>query len=53
MNAFDTPITERIPWRKASESSNIPLKLDYYDGTMYEAVEKIAKQYPNNVAFDF
>lgn len=53
MNAFDTPITERIPWRKASESSNIPLKLDYYDGTMYEAVEKIAKQYPNNIAFDF
>ena len=53
MNAFNTPITERIPWRKASESSNIPLKLDYYDGTMYEAVEKIAKQYPNNIAFDF
>ena len=52
-NAFDTPITERIPWAKASLNSNIPLNLEYFDGSMYEALEMIAKQYPNNIAFDF
>ena len=51
--AFDTPITERVPWAKVSESSDIPLHLDYFEGSMYEAVEKIAKQYPNSIAFDF
>ena len=34
-------------------NSDIPLKLDYNDGTMYEAIEAIAKKYPNHVAFDF
>lgn len=48
-----TPITERIPWQKAASNSDIPLKLDYFEGTMYEAVYNIAKQYPNNIAFDF
>ena len=51
--AFDTPITERIPWKKASENSGIPLKLDYFEGSMYEAVERIAKEHPNAIAFDF
>ena len=53
MSAFTTPITQRIPWRKAAESSDLPLSLDYYEGTMYEAVEKIATQYPRAIAFDF
>ena len=53
VNAFDTPITERIPWAKASISSDIPLKLEYFDGTMFEAVERIANKYPNAVAIDF
>ena len=48
-----TPITERIPWQKAANNSDIPLKLEYFEGTMYEAVYNIAKQYPNNIAFDF
>lgn len=51
--AFDTPITERIPWAKASIESDIPLNLEYFDGSMFEAVERIAKQYPNQIAFDF
>ena len=51
--AFDTPITERVPWAKVSESSDIPLHLEYSDCSMFEAVEKIAKKYPNQVAFDF
>ncbi len=50
---FTTPITERVPWAKASENSGIPLHLDYFDSSMYEAVENCAKKYPNQVAFDF
>ena len=50
---FTTPITERVPWAKASENSDIPLHLDYFDSSMYEAVENCAKKYPNQVAFDF
>ena len=52
-NAFDTPITERIPWAKASLNSDIPLNLDYDDCSMVEEIEAVAKQYPNNIAFDF
>ena len=29
------------------------MHLDYFGGSMFEAVEKIAQQYPDNVAFDF
>ena len=47
------PITERIPWSAASENSDIPLTLDYFDGTLFDSIENIAKQYPNNIAFDF
>ncbi len=51
--AFDTPITERIPWAKASEQSEIPLTLEYFDGSMADAIEEMAKKYPTSVAFDF
>jgi len=52
-NAFDTPITERIPWKKASENSGIPMTLDYFEGSMYEALERVADKYPHAIAFDF
>ncbi len=29
------------------------MHIDYFGGTMFEAVEAIAQQYPNNIAFDF
>ena len=51
--SFNTPITERVPWAKTSENSMIPLHLDYFDGSMFEAVERTAKKYPNAIAFDF
>ncbi|MBR4461503.1 MAG: AMP-binding protein [Erysipelotrichaceae bacterium] len=51
--AFDTPITERIPWAKASEQSEIPLTLEYFDGSMADAIEEMAKKYPTSIAFDF
>ena len=44
-------ITARRPW--AGHTDGIPLELTYFEGTMYEAVAEIARQYPNNVAFDF
>ena len=50
---INIPITERIPWQKAANNSDIPMSLEYFDGTMYEAVSNITKKYPNNIAFDF
>ena len=44
-------ITAKTPWKDFM--GEVPMHLDYFDGTMFEAVEEIAKKYPNNVAFDF
>lgn len=41
----------KTPW--APFMGNIPMHLDYFEGSMYEAVAKIASEHPNNVAFDF
>ena len=32
---------------------DLPMHLDYFEGSMFEAVETVAQQYPNAVAFDF
>ena len=47
------PITKRIPWKKTSKASDIPLSLDYFDGSMYDKIESVAKKYPNQIAFNF
>ncbi|MBQ1242505.1 MAG: AMP-binding protein [Oscillospiraceae bacterium] len=39
------------PW--AGHTGDVPLTLEYFDGSMFEAVENIAKRYPKAVAFDF
>jgi long-chain acyl-CoA synthetase len=44
-------ITAKMPW--AGHTGNIPLTLEYFEGTMYEKVEEIAKRYPKYTAFDF
>ena len=44
-------ITAKMPWK--DYVGDVPLHIDYFDGSMFEAVANIAKQYPNNVAFDF
>ena len=41
----------KTPW--IDHLGDIPAHLEYFQGTMYEAVEKIAEKYPSNVAFDF
>ena len=47
----ETPITAKTPWKDSM--GEVPMHLDYFDGSMFEAIENIAKQYPNQVAFDF
>ena len=44
-------ITAKTPW--ADSVGDLPMHLDYFGGSMFEAVETIAEKYPNNVAFDF
>ncbi len=44
-------ITVKTPW--LSSMGAVPAHLEYPDGSMYDAVEAIANQYPNQVAFDF
>ena len=44
-------ISAKAPWK--SHLGEVPFTLDYFDGSMFEAVEKIAEKYPNNIAFDF
>ena len=44
-------ITAKTPWK--GSMGEVPMHLDYFDGSMFEAVEAIAKKYPNNIAFDF
>ena len=47
------PITTRIPWKKTAIASNLPLHLDYFEGSIYDKIELIANQYPNYTALSF
>ena len=44
-------ITAKAPWK--DHLGEVPFTLDYFQGTMFDAVAAIAEKYPNNVAFDF
>jgi long-chain acyl-CoA synthetase len=44
-------ITAKTPWE--AQMGDIPLHLEYFEGSMIDKVEQIAEQYPDNVAFDF
>ena len=44
-------ITAKTPWKDSM--GDTPMHLDYFEGSMFEAVEIIAQKYPKNVAFDF
>ena len=41
----------KTPWEKAM--GEVPMHLDYYQGSMCEFVEKVAEQYPNITALNF
>ena len=44
-------ITARMPWK--DYVGDVPLHLDYFEGSLFDKVSRIAEQYPNSVAFDF
>ena len=44
-------ITAKTPWK--SSMGDVPMHLDYFDGSMYDMVEQAASSYPDSVAFDF
>lgn len=44
-------LTVRTPWE--NYLGDVPMHLDYFQGTLFESVEAIAEKYPNFVAFDF
>ena len=44
-------ITAKTPWK--DYMGDVPMHLDYFEGSMFEAVEAVAQKYPNYVAFDF
>lgn len=41
----------KTPWK--DYMGDVPMHLDYFQGSMFEAVERMAELYPNNIAFDF
>ena len=41
----------KTPWK--DYMGDVPMHLEYFQGTMFEAVENIAHAYPNNIAFTF
>ena len=44
-------ITAKTPW--AANMGDTPMHLKYFQGSLFEAVEEIAKKYPENISFDF
>lgn len=46
-----TNITAKKPW--ADHLGDLPLTLEYFQGSMYGKVKDIADKYPKNIAFDF
>ena len=44
-------VTAKTPW--ASAMGDIPMHLDYFEGSMTDKVFQTAEAYPGNVAFDF
>lgn len=44
-------ITAKTPWE--SHLGDVPMHIEYFEGTMFDAIEKIAQEYPKQIAFDF
>ena len=41
----------KTPWK--DYMGEVPMHLNYFNGSMFEAVERIARKYPGNIAFTF
>ena len=44
-------VTAKRPWE--NHVGDIPLTLEYPDGSMFDALKETAEKYPNYIAFDF
>lgn len=44
-------VTAKTPWK--DYMGDVPMHLDYFEGSMYDAVKQIAEKYPKYIAFDF
>ena len=44
-------MTVKTPWKDFM--GDVPMHLDYFEGTLFEAVERISDSYPNYIALDF
>ncbi|MCD8128550.1 MAG: AMP-binding protein [Oscillospiraceae bacterium] len=44
-------ITAKTPWE--SSMGDVPMHLDYFEGSLYEGVARAAEKYPYNIAYDF
>ena len=44
-------VTAKTPW--AAYMGDVPMHLDYFEGSMFEMLERVAQTYPEYVAFDF
>ena len=44
-------ITAKRPW--ANYVGDVPLDLEYFEGSMFDMVANVAKKYPDNIAFTF
>ena len=44
-------ITALAPWEPYM--GDVPMHLDYFDGSMFEAVQRMAEKFPNSIAYDF
>ena len=45
------PITAKTPWEPFM--GDVPMHLEYFEGSLFDAVARTAETYPNYVAFDF
>ena len=44
-------ITAKTPWE--AHLGDVPMHLEYFDGTMFNAIERVAIEHPKQIAFDF
>lgn len=48
---MEEKITAKTPWKE--NLGDLPFHMEYFRGTMYQAVKKVAEQYPDHTAFTF
>ena len=51
ITGFRKPDAVAAPWYE--NMGDIPKHLEYSNGTMYEKLAEVAKEFPTNIAFDF